>query len=874
MRTIMKRWFLSSLLFSAVLSAAWPACAATLYFPHVDTSLPWQTEIAVVNTGGQPVTGLMRGFSNDGQLVSTLAVTLPVHGRRQIIVADEFANHTNIGYIIFETAVASGAPDGNGVGASTVQGYTKFYQAGIYRAAIPAVTEVNTGNIYISHIDSSAQWWTGVSLLNTTATTKVLTITFNDGQVVTYTLNPNQHRVFTIGSLLNQPLQPAIRSAVISNAGGVIGVELFGSNAGMGGNQMEGILLTDKTATVLYYPHVAVDSYWTGIVAYNPSDAACTITITPYNSSGTALTATAIIIAGKAKYVGTVAQLGLPTATAWFRLDSTSPLTGFELFGTTSGNQLAAYAGMGDTGAKAGIFPKIEKNGGWTGIVVVNTEAVAASVVFTAYTDDGTVVDTRVITVGGHAKAVNLAEALFFRDVSSATYIACSADRNIVGLQINGSADNMLLDGLHALAGTPDAAVPATYSIMGTVSGDVVSGILVTLTGAGGTASVLAGTCGEGIYSFTGLGNGTYTVTPSMTGYTFNPASATVTVNGANVTVPPFVATAAMTTYSQADLTGTWNMQMLQGGGRNAWTRFTVAVDSSGLVTFSSVLDSTGSTNRPEANSLQWTINANGVIAESGANARNNVHMTMTSSKNFVAGTGTNSHGDILLWIMQKAVPGTVYQNADLQNKSFVYHQLEVGSTYGWRYGAGTLDSGGAITMTSETLPSGTQMPGATGSAFSVNADGIVTMSGAANASFGGFLSNDKKTIVSTSTDSGSYRLNITQITGQTYTAGPLPSGVSAAHIFAGGTTSPAPFWAHWTFTVASAGVMTVSDFVSSSMSVAAPTTTYTGSIYASGTVTIAELPTYHGQMSHDKKFSVGTRTISPGIYSLHVHTK
>ena len=95
-----------------------------------------------------------------GQLIETKAVTLSARGRRQITVADEFTNHTNIGYIIFDTDSAA------------VQGYTKFYQAGIYRAAIPAVKEVNTSDIYISHIDSSAQWWTGVSLVNTTSATK------------------------------------------------------------------------------------------------------------------------------------------------------------------------------------------------------------------------------------------------------------------------------------------------------------------------------------------------------------------------------------------------------------------------------------------------------------------------------------------------------------------------------------------------------------------------------------------------------------------------------------------------------------------------------------------------------------------------------
>ncbi len=69
------------------------------------------------------------------------------------------------------------------------------------------------------------------------------------------------------------------------------------------------------------------------------------------------------------------------------------------------------------------------------------------------------------ILVDGHAKVVNLVEALFSQDISGATYIAYSSDRNVVGLQINGTSDDttmldggtsvgMMLDGLPALAGT------------------------------------------------------------------------------------------------------------------------------------------------------------------------------------------------------------------------------------------------------------------------------------------------------------------------------------------------------------------------------------------------------------------------------------
>ena len=132
---------------------------------------------------------------------------------------------------------------------------------------------------------------------------------------------------------------------------------------------------------------------------------------------------------------------------------STKPLSGFELFGTVNGNQLAAYAG-GSGPAKAGVFAKIEKNG-WTGIAFVNTEATAAAVTLIAYDDDGTPVDNQDFVVLGYGKKMfNSVEAIFSQAISSATYITYSSDRNVVGFQLNGSKDETMLDGLPALGGT------------------------------------------------------------------------------------------------------------------------------------------------------------------------------------------------------------------------------------------------------------------------------------------------------------------------------------------------------------------------------------------------------------------------------------
>ena len=58
MRTTRKKCFFASWLVCAVLLAAGPSYAAALYFPHVATSFPWQTEIVIINTSAtQSITG-------------------------------------------------------------------------------------------------------------------------------------------------------------------------------------------------------------------------------------------------------------------------------------------------------------------------------------------------------------------------------------------------------------------------------------------------------------------------------------------------------------------------------------------------------------------------------------------------------------------------------------------------------------------------------------------------------------------------------------------------------------------------------------------------------------------------------------------------
>jgi hypothetical protein len=406
-----------------------------LYYPHCASVGMWETEICVINTsrsGNMMYT--IKAYKNDGTLSSsTSSLTLAPLARHEITVGTYFSNPGDIGYIIVESDI------------SDCTGYTKFYVNGSNRVAVPATTYINANDINISHIASDNNWWTGLSLVNTTAALKTISIEFSTGETKSFTLGAGEHKAITIAGLFGETNQSAITCGVIKNAAGIVGLELFGTRGG--GTQLSGVLLNDKTASTLYFPHIASNEmWWTGISAYNPSSTSATLTITPYNGTGTSLGTQQITVAGGSKYIGTAAALGLPYGTEWILIQSTSPVTGFELFGTKDENQLAGYTAV-DLQTANGVFPKIEKNG-WTGIAFVNTGSNQADITLTAYDDAGTQIATQAIQLGGHAKLVKTVKNLFTDDISQATYVCFSSTNQIAGFQLNSSTDDMMLDGL------------------------------------------------------------------------------------------------------------------------------------------------------------------------------------------------------------------------------------------------------------------------------------------------------------------------------------------------------------------------------------------------------------------------------------------
>ena len=79
----------------------------------------------------------------------------------------------------------------------------------------------------------------------------------------------------------------------------------------------------------------------------------------------------------------------------------------------------------------------------------------------------------------------------------------------------------------------PSTQVQPTWGISGTISpAAAANGATVSLSGAASGSTPVSG---SGAYSFTGLVNGSYTVTPANSGFSFTPPSSAVNVSGANV---------------------------------------------------------------------------------------------------------------------------------------------------------------------------------------------------------------------------------------------------------------------------------------------------------------------------------------------------
>src|SRR5260370_10321 len=149
------------------------------------------------------------------------------------------------------------------------------------------------------------------------------------------------------------------------------------------------------------------------------------------------------------------------------------------------------------------------------------------------------------ITVTGAANATATANSSGNFTVSGLANGTYTITPSHAGYSFSPSSMNVTISNASVTTGISFTATALTFGISGTLNPAIGgSGATVTLSGP---ASSTTTSDGAGNYSFSGLANGMYAVTPSHAGYTFNPGTQTATINGANVTGANFTAQASQT---------------------------------------------------------------------------------------------------------------------------------------------------------------------------------------------------------------------------------------------------------------------------------------------------------------------------------------
>lgn len=426
-----------------------PSAPVHLYFPFAVSDGVQETEIVVINTGPDAVEGKFSFFDSSGEeLVSdNMAVFISPYGRNAFRLGEEFFNASDIRYVLFETD------------ADHVTGYERVFTPGKQAMSLPAVSEINAGDLYLPLTVTEPGWETGVHLVNTTSEAKELLFHFETGESISKILNPYAADTFSISALFEGNPPAGLSSAIIKNSAGVIGLHTLEVTGAGDRRQLSGFLLSDHLLSDFSCFHIGNDpNWWTGMVLFNPWDEPAEVTLTPFSDSGRELTPFTVQIEGNRKFVAVSGDPHLPPDAAWFQASSPQPVSGFDAFGSSDGNLMEGYHSIPNS-RRDGVFPRIGQDG-WTALVMLNTENRNNDVTMKAYDENGVLQAVEVLLLSPHQRYLAMADAIFGDGLKRATHIRFTSDGDLSAFQVSGSADGTMMDALPALEITAWKEIP------------------------------------------------------------------------------------------------------------------------------------------------------------------------------------------------------------------------------------------------------------------------------------------------------------------------------------------------------------------------------------------------------------------------------
>ncbi len=233
-------------------------------------------------------------------------------------------------------------------------------------------------------------------------------------------------------------------------------------------DQIGALLLTDETSNEIIIPHVDIHwLWWTGVVINNVSDTDATVTMTPYDSDGNALTPVTFTLAANSKAVNLVQgfwtsnNATFPENTEWIKITADQQITGYELFGIdptkgSDSNGEDALAGvrpiMNPTTSIAFPYVFTKTATEWCGIVVINPNAESASLTIEAYNALGEKVGELNKTLGANQKWVGVVDSNLIPGLTDdVKWIKVTSSVPVGGFALFGDLDRYYMSGYKAV---------------------------------------------------------------------------------------------------------------------------------------------------------------------------------------------------------------------------------------------------------------------------------------------------------------------------------------------------------------------------------------------------------------------------------------
>lgn len=201
-----------------------------LVLPHAACGSDWWTGMALMNSGQSAAWIKIAAYDASGRQVGETDFILEPNQNRVQPVESLFNDKG-----LCQTLASLRITSTNG---QPVVGFALYGQKYSPCIAGTPLSGGSASSLYLPHVASSTEWWTGIGLMHPGGEATVVTVSLadGDGQILeskNLTLAPNAHRAFTIREFFGRENEPTGRSVTISAESGLIsGMYLIGTTDG------------------------------------------------------------------------------------------------------------------------------------------------------------------------------------------------------------------------------------------------------------------------------------------------------------------------------------------------------------------------------------------------------------------------------------------------------------------------------------------------------------------------------------------------------------------------------------------------------------------------------------------------------------------